>query len=138
MLAVSLYRLEGSPSVTRFVDFADITKGTPLSAAVSWAYDAGVVSGDGRGSFNPEGNITREQITTMLYNYAQYKKQNTTLKGDLADFRDGAKTASWAADALGWAYARKIVTGDDKGQINPQGTATRAQAAQLLYNYIRL
>jgi hypothetical protein len=138
MLAVSLYRLEGSPSVTQFADFADITKGTPLSAAVSWAYDAGVVSGDGKGSFNPEGNITREQITTMLCNYAKLKKQNTVLKGDLGDFRDGAKTAGWAADALAWAYARKIVTGDDQGQINPQGTATRAQAAQLLYNFIRL
>jgi hypothetical protein len=138
MLATALYRLDGSPPVTSFVDFADITKGTPLSAAVSWAYAAGIVNGVGEGKFAPDSSIKRQDIAAMLYRYATYKKQVTSLKGDLADFTDGAATSDYAQSPLAWAYGCKIITGMGDGRIAPQGTATRAQVAQMLYNLYRL
>ncbi|MDR0905715.1 MAG: S-layer homology domain-containing protein [Oscillospiraceae bacterium] len=138
MLAVALYRLEGSPSVTKFVDFADVTKGTPLSAAVSWCNSAGIVFGVGENKFAPDNNITREQIATMFYRYATYKNMNTAVRGDLSQFTDGAQTSDYARDPLSWANGMKLINGNGNGTVSPQGTATRAQVAQVLYNYARM
>jgi hypothetical protein len=135
VFAIALYRLEGSPSVTKFVDFTDVAKGSPLSAAVSWCSAAGIVNGNGDGTFAPDNNITREQIAAMIHRYAKYKNDNSAATGNLSDFTDGAKTSSWAVDDLAWAYGNKIINGNGNGTITPQGTATRVQLAQMLYNY---
>ncbi|MDR1246980.1 MAG: S-layer homology domain-containing protein [Clostridiales Family XIII bacterium] len=135
MLASALYRLEGSPEVTEYADFPDITRGTPLSAAVSWAYSAGVVSGMSDGSFLPDGEITREQIAAMLYRYANYKGADTSVKGDLSAFTDAAGISGYATEAVVWANGAKLINGMGDGTLAPQGKSTRAQVAQVLFNY---
>ena len=135
MFAVALYRHAGKPEVTDFVDFADVTKGTPLSAAVSWAFNAGVVNGVGENRFAPDAQITREQLAAMLYRYATFRAENTSARGDLTAFSDAASVSTWATDAMGWANGMKIINGMGDGRIAPQGTVTRAQVAQMLLNY---
>ncbi|MDR3277906.1 MAG: S-layer homology domain-containing protein, partial [Oscillospiraceae bacterium] len=135
VLAIALYRLEGSPEVAKFADFTDITKGTPLSAAVSWASAAGVVTGYEDGSFKPNNSITREQIAAMLYRYAAYKKQSAGAEGDLSVFTDADKISDYAQAPMTWAVGKKLINGMGDGTVNPQGAATRAQVAQVLYNY---
>ncbi|MDR0916849.1 MAG: S-layer homology domain-containing protein [Oscillospiraceae bacterium] len=138
-LAVALYRLEGSPDVTKFVDFTDVSKGTPLSAAVSWCNAAGIVLGNGDGTFAPDKSITREQIAAMIYRYAAYKRWDLSAKGNLSVFPDNGKISTWAGarESLVWANGMKYINGTANNgvtTIDPQGTATRAQVAQILYN----
>jgi hypothetical protein len=135
MLAMALYRLEGSPAVSNYEDFTDITRGTPLSAAVSWAYGAGVINGMGDGGFAPDGNITREQMAAMLYRYAVHKKADTSAKGDLSAFTDAGAISSYALEAMAWANGAGLINGMGDGTLAPKGTSTRAQVAQVLYNY---
>ncbi|MDR1194489.1 MAG: S-layer homology domain-containing protein [Peptococcaceae bacterium] len=136
--AVALYRLDGSPAVGTFADFADITKGTPLSAAASWAFNNDVISGVGNNRFQPDADITREQIAAFLRNYARYKKADTVAApGDLSLFPDGDKTAAWARESLAWAVGRNLIGDAGGGALMPKGTVTRAQAATMLQRLIR-
>jgi hypothetical protein len=135
MLAVALYRLEGSPQVTSYADFTDITRGTPLSEAVSWAEDAGIVSGMGDGSFAPEGAITREQIAAMLYRCARHKGEDTSARNDLSAFNDADEISAFATEAMVWANGAGLINGLGDGRLAPRGTATRAQVATILLNW---
>ncbi|MDR2088455.1 MAG: S-layer homology domain-containing protein [Clostridiales Family XIII bacterium] len=136
MLVTALYRLDGSPSVASFVEFDDVTKGTPLSAAVSWASGADVVNGMGDGTFAPDARITREQIAAMLHRYALHGGAAEGAAGDLSGFSDADAVSDWAAESMRLAVGRKLVSGMGDGTLNPQGTATRAQVARILLNYV--
>ncbi|MDR2355139.1 MAG: S-layer homology domain-containing protein [Clostridiales Family XIII bacterium] len=137
MLVTALYRAEASPSVTLTDAFSDVTRGTPLSAAVSWARDAGIVSGMGDGTFSPEASVTREQIAAMLFRYARHTDADTRAAGDLSAFADADTIADWAAEALAWATGAGVINGMGDGTVAPKGTASRAQVAQMLFNYIK-
>ncbi|MDR2355140.1 MAG: S-layer homology domain-containing protein [Clostridiales Family XIII bacterium] len=138
MLVTALYRAAASPDVAPSPEFSDVPAGTPLSAAVSWARDAGIVSGMGDGTFRPEASVTREQITAMLFRYARHTGADTRVAGDLAAFADASEIAGWAEEALAWAVGARIVNGMGDGLVAPRGTATRAQVAQMLLDYNRL
>jgi hypothetical protein len=131
-LVTALYRLEGSPQSEQKAIFSDVENGTELAAAVNWANSNGIVTGD-RGKFNPENKITREGIATLFYNYAMFKKTDTTANNDLSAFTDSTQISAWAKPGLSWAVTHNIFVGDN-GKINPQGTSTRAGIAQILYN----
>ena len=135
MFAIALYRHAGEPAVAKFADFTDVKKGTPLSTAVSWASNAGLVNGMGDGSFAPNSSITREQLAAMFYRYATHRAEDITVRGQLSSFSDAAKISNWATDAMSWCNGMKIINGMSDGTISPKGTATRAQVAQMLLNY---
>jgi hypothetical protein len=134
-LVTALYRLEGSPEVTKFATFSDVTKGTPLSAAISWANANDIVTGSDD-KFTPEKNISREQIAVLFYNYAKYKGTVKSTTADLSVFTDSGDIVGYATTGLSWAIANGIFTGSD-GKINPKGTSTRAGVAQIIYNYTK-
>ncbi|MDR0819212.1 MAG: S-layer homology domain-containing protein, partial [Oscillospiraceae bacterium] len=145
MFITALYRLDGKPAVTSYRNFSDVTKGTPLSAAVSWAFDAGITTGTGDGSasdiqtFSPELSITREQIAAMFYRYAKHKGRDLSAKGDLSVFPDSGDTSSYGVEPLTWANGVKLINGstgyDGIDYLLPKGTTTRAQCAQMFKNY---
>ena len=134
-LVTALYRLQGSPTVKEHSVFTDVPAGDPLEMAVVWAYQNGIVNGMSDTIFAPGGSITREQIAAMMFRYAGKFGVSTTAKGDLSVFTDSAKISSWAYDALLWANGMKLINGMGDGTVAPQGTATRAQVAQILLNY---
>ena len=98
---------------------------------IKWAAEQGIVTGMGDGIFAPDGNITREQLATMLYRY----DGGTAAGADLSRFSDAGSISSWAAEAMDWAVAGGVLSGDDTGRLAPGGAATRAEVAQMLYNY---
>ena len=106
------------------------------TAAVAWAAENGIVGGVGGGKFEPDGNVTREQIATILFRYAQKKGTASAERGSLSAFPDASSVSSYAREALAWAVAEQIVNGSD-GWLLPQGDATRAQVAAILMRYIR-
>ena len=133
MLVTILYRLEGEPAVTGEADFDDVGD-TWYTDAVIWAAANDIVNGIGDNQFGPENTLTREQLVTMLYRYAQNKGYDVTASADLSGYPDADKIQSWAQEAMTWAVAEGIVEGMD-GNLNPAGSATRAQIATILMRF---
>ncbi|MBR6808186.1 MAG: S-layer homology domain-containing protein [Clostridia bacterium] len=137
MVVTVLYRLEGSPSVSSNQPFTDLNADW-YADAVAWAYESGVVTGTSSTTFSPDGNVTREQLATILYRYAAYKGYNTSVSADLNVFPDGGNVSSWAKTALSWANGIGLITGASKNGsviLDPQGEASRAQVATILMRF---
>ena len=136
MAVTILYRLEGSPAVTTDAGFNDVAAGTWYTDAVNWAAANNIVNGVEGNNFDPTGTLTREQMATVLYRYAQYKGADVSASGDLSGFVDSANVSSWAADAVKWAVGSGLVNGVEGNALAPQGTSTRAQAATVLMRFV--
>lgn len=133
MIAQVLYNLEGTPAAGNGV-FTDVAADQWYADAVNWAAANDIVGGYGNGKFGPEDDITREQMAQILYNYATFKGYDVSVQDDLSTFNDGAKTSDWALSAMKWAVGSGLLQGYN-GNLNPTGTATRAEVAQILMNF---
>ena len=133
MIAQVLYNLEGTPVGSSGV-FTDVAAGQWYADAVNWAAANDIVGGYGNGKFGPEDDITREQMAQILYNYATFKGYDVSVQGNLSVFNDGATTSDWALSAMKWAVGSGLLQGYN-GNLNPIGTATRAEVAQILMNF---
>jgi hypothetical protein len=138
MLVTALYRMTGFPAVMNKPQFTDVSSDAAYADAVVWAYKNNIVSGVSDTSFDPDGNITREQFAAMLYRYAAFSKKNIATEGDTSAFSDAGNISGWASNAMSWALGNKLINGMGDGTVAPQGTATRAQAAQILMNFIKV
>ena len=135
-LVTILWRMEGSPKVSGDVPFSDVKTSDYYYEAVKWAEKTGVVHGYDTGKFGPNNNISREQLATILNNYAKYKKKDTSKKADLSTYTDNAKISSYAREGVAWAIGNKVMSGKNEGtRVDPQGRATRAEAAAMIQNY---
>ncbi len=139
MLVTVLWRLEGCPAAEGS-SFSDVPEGLWYSTAVQWAAENVIVNGVGNDRFDPNGNVTREQIATILCRYARSKGEDTNQTADLSGFSDAFEISDYAKQALTWAYAEGLINGvKSNGTITlqPQGDATRAQVAAILMRYIQ-
>ncbi len=138
MLVTVLWRMEGQPAVSAVNPFKDIPSGEWYSSAVQWAAANGIVYGMTNDQFDPKGNITREQMATILYRYSQHKGYDVSKNVALGAFPDGKETSDYAVTALSWAYGEGLITGvklGDTDYLEPKGSATRAQVASILMRY---
>lgn len=135
MLATILYRLAGEPDVSGDLPFTDVAAGQWYTDAVLWAAQNGIVNGVAEGIFAPMNTLTREQLVTMLYRYAEAEGYDVSAAADLSGYPDAGKVLSYAQKAMSWAVAEGIVAGMDDGTLNPAGNATRAQIATILMRF---
>ena len=135
MIAQVLYNMEGEPQYQESAGFSDVSENDWYFEAVSWAAQNALVEGYGDGLFGPQDDVTREQMALLLYRYAQYKGYDTSAVGSLEPFPDGDSVSSWAAEAMAWAVGSGLMLGDENNALNPSGTATRAEVAQLLTRF---
>ncbi len=137
MLVTILYRLSGSPAVTGDNPFTDVPEGTWYTTAIIWAYENDVVKGVGGGKFAPEAPITREQIATILYRYAQAEPEENDA---LSSYPDKDQVGGYAVEAMGWAVSNKLINGavSPTGTLvlDPTNTAKREQCAVILHRYL--
>ena len=135
MLVTVLWRDAGSPAagVNRFTD---VPNGQWYTPAVTWAKDAGVVTGTSDTTFDPDGSITREQMAAILYRYANKNGYDTAKRGILTGFPDAGQVSAYAQEPLEWAVAMGLINGSD-GYLLPQGNATRAQVSAILMRYLQ-
>ena len=139
MLVSVLWRLAGAPAPKAPNTFVDVPDGAWYTDAVTWAAENGVVSGIGGSRFDPSGFVTREQTAEILYNYAHSKGYDVSARADLTAFPDAASVSGWAEKALSWANAAGLINGtvrDGQTILDPQGSASRAQVAMILMNYV--
>ena len=134
MIAQVLYSMENTPAASSG-NFTDVAAGSWYADAVNWAAAQGIVTGYGNGTFGPEDNITREQMALILYQYAGMKGYDRSKQGDLSVFLDAAQVSDWAKEAMSWAVGEGLLSGKGSGVLDPTGTATRAEVAQILMNF---
>ena len=132
MLATVLYRLEGQPEQAVMSAYSDVSDGAWYADSIAWAVENGIVSGYGDGQFGPNDSVTREQFVVMLWRYVGSPKAS---RRDL-EFADADQVSDYAQEALCWAVENGVLKGNDSGQLVPGGTATRAEAAQMLKNFM--
>ena len=133
MIVTILWRLEGRPEVSGEVTYEDVADTAYYAEAVQWASSTDIASGYGRGQFGPDDPITREQLAAMLYRYAGTPKIEDAV--DRTDFADAGQVSSYAEDAIAWAVSEGLIAGTDERLLDPQGSATRAQAAVILMRF---
>ena len=136
MLVTVLYRNEGEPAVSKSIPFADVDMGAYYANAVSWAKQNGIVNGVTENEFAPDSNITREQIATIMFRYAQYKGMDAVTLEENLHFTDANKISEYAVSAMNWATGTGLMKGKSTTTINPKDNATRAEIAAILQRFI--
>ena len=136
MIVTILYRLENEPAVSGGSAFTDVESGAWYADAVAWAAANDIVNGTSATTFAPNSPITREQMATMLYRFAQYKGMDAvTLQENLTGYPDGGQVSDYAIPAMNWAVGQGLIAGMENGTLVPQGSATRAQVATILMRF---
>jgi hypothetical protein len=160
MIVTILYRLAGSP-VNPITDidvgdevpgsshigpaigayasspFSDVAQGEYYTDAVIWAAANGIVSGYGNGKYGPEDNITREQLATILNNYANKKGLPLPETRDYPGFNDDRDIANYAKEAIERFFKAEVINGKPGNLFDPKGNATRAEVAAMLMNFLK-
>ena len=134
MIVTMLWRMAGEPFEMPVTSFTDVEIGRYYTTAVAWACRNGIADGMGESTFGPNDAITREELVTLLYRYAQYFGHScigTSIEG----FVDAGSVSAYAYNAMCWAYKAGVVTGTTGSRLNPQGTASRAEAAQMIMSF---
>ncbi len=118
MIFTALARFEGQ----------EISGGaTWYSKASEWAVSQGISDGS-----NPNSEISREQLVSMLYRYAGAPKTES----DLSSFSDADALSAWSVDAMRWAVENHIISGKGDNTLAPSAHATRAEIAAMMQRFI--
>ena len=120
-----LTRYEGTSN------FADC-RGSWAETYINWAYENGIVTGRTDTTFDPYGEISRQEMAAMIYRYAEYKGIELPETNELITFDDEEQIADYAAEAVDAMQKAGIINGMDNNEFQPQGTATREQAAKMI------
>ncbi len=134
-LVTILYRAAGEPETEYKGTFTDVADGRFYSKAIEWAAANEIVNGIGNNLFNPDGEITREQIATILYRYSGAPE----VEGDLSEYPDASAVSNYAVNAMLWATAEEIIQGvasNGVTRLEPKANATRAQIATIMMRYL--
>ncbi len=131
MFATVLYRIAGEPAITAPSGFADVDSGAYYANAIAWASESGIANGMTETEFMPERSITREQIATLLYRYAQMIGEDVSVGEDtnILSYGDFASISEYAIPAIQWACGSGMMQGYPEGVFMPQNSATRAETA---------
>lgn len=132
-IVTMLYRMEGSPKVSGSTKFTDLTQDY-YKNAVRWAEQKGIVNGVAPNQFGPSQYTERQQLVTMFYRMAGSPKTSQSIAG----FKDAAKVASYARDAMAWAVEVGLIGGYEDGTLKPQSYASRAEVCALMMRYQNL
>lgn len=139
MLVTVLHRLAGKPETEAELPFTDVPADAYYADAVRWALEQEITNGVSATKFEPEENLTREQLATFVYRYAKKAELDVSAKGDLTAFPDADKISDYALEAMQWAVGFGLINGDKSAAgtfLLPQGDATRAQIAAILMRFV--
>lgn len=134
MMTTVLHRLAGKPSVSYSAVFKDVPAGQWYTDGTIWAGQLGIVTGKGNGQFDLFSNVTRQEIATILYRYAEKMGCDMSQTASLSGFADSASVAAWSRQAVSWAVGVGIIRGNN-GALQPTGDATRAEVAAMFHRF---
>ena len=130
-----LYRLAGQPAADWANPFWDVPASAWFHDAVTWAWENDITGGVSSTHFGAGNAVTREQLATFLYRYAQDQGYDTSARADLSGYSDAGLVSSYATEAVSWANATGLIIGTTATTLSPKGSATRAQVATILSRF---
>lgn len=139
MLASVLYRMDVNAQASTIESlFEDVAEDEYYNNAVTWGKENGIIAGVSATKFAPQKAVTREQVASLLYRYAVAHDCDVSASASLDGFKDGAKVSAYATDAMKWAVGSGLMVGKGNHDLDPQGSATRAEVATLLVKYCEM
>ncbi len=133
-----LYRMAGSPEAAYRDVFKDVPDGEWYTPCIMWASENGLVNGYGDGTFGVADPMTREQMMTFLYRYAQKEGADTSGRADLSAYSDGKGVSEFAAEAVSWAIAQGLYPNMGEGTLGAGQATTRADCAYVISMYKKM
>lgn len=118
-------------SNTATVEFEDVDSGRWSYGYIASAYRAGIIAGNSDTTFNPAGEMTRQDMAVIMYRVANLV--GLGLNSADVTFADGADIADYAKEAVGALCSAGIINGTGDNCFSPLETVTRAQAAKIAY-----
>lgn len=134
MLAKTIYGLDVSQTAP--AGFTDVPAAEWYYSYINWGYASGIVNGTDETTFAPNDNITREQMAIMLSNFTRYTELVLPETSTGASFTDSGMINPWASEAVSKIVSSGVMGGYPEGNYIPQGKATRAEAATVVYKLI--
>ena len=141
MAAVMLYRLHGTvdgqvpdPIAS---PFPDVKPGSWYGSAVLWAYNLGVVKGDGEGNFGPGNSVSRQDFFTMSMRYMRTQGVYTVNPDTTLPYSDSGEISDYARDAIIQAQSMGLIKGDDTGKLRPRDMLSRSEGATFMVRIAR-
>lgn len=128
MVVQTLYRLNGNTVESTGADW--------YNTSLKWAMDNSLFAGMEKFEENYESPINREEIAVLFKNYSKHTGENISVVADLSSFADYENLSDWSVDGVKYAVKNGLIKGDDLGELNGKDTATRAEAATILYRFI--
>ncbi len=139
MFVTALGRLAGiNPADYQNRKFTDVKADAYYAPYVNWAASKGIVSGTTSSTFAPDSNITREQMAVIMKNYADKMGYSIPKTLEAVTFADNAQISSWAKDAVKAMQQAGVLSGKENNRFDPQGNATRAEAATVLHRFVEI
>ena len=139
MFVTALGRLAGiNPADYQTRKFTDVKADAYYAPYVNWAVSKGIVSGTTSTTFAPDSNITREQMAVIMKNYADKMGYSIPKTLEAVTFADNAQISSWAKDAVKAMQQAGVLSGKENNRFDPQGSATRAEAATVLHRFVEI
>lgn len=138
MFITVLYRLEGSPEVEGDMPFGDVHESDYFYDAVLWGYQSGVVKGISETEYSPDTPILREQITAMMFRYANYKEYDVSEGEDtnILSYADYDKISEYAIESMQYAVGIGLINGKTESTLAPADYATRAEIAAIITRFL--
>lgn len=139
MFVTALGRLAGiDPADYQNRKFTDVKANAYYAPYVNWAASKGIVGGTTSTTFAPDSNITREQMAVIMKNYADKMGYSIPKTLEAVTFADNAQISSWAKDAVKAMQQAGVLSGKENNRFDPQGNATRAEAATVLHRFVEI
>lgn len=135
MIVTILWRMAGQPVPFGNSQFTDVAHGSYYQLAIAWAAEQGIVNGVTATEFQPDANITREQLAVILFRYAQYMGMDSVVLSENLWFNDADQISAYAIPAMNWAVYEGLISGTGNGNVEPQSVANRAQVATILARF---
>ena len=136
MMVTILYRMDNCPGRESDIHFTDVPEGQFYTDAVAWAIATGITNGVSEHLFAPGKPLTRQELVTFLYRYAEVRSQDMTPAEDLSVYTDANKVQPYAVAPFQWAVAKGIIKGTTETTLDPEATTTRAQVALMVYRML--
>ena len=124
------------PVSTDITEFTDVEKTDWYYQYVRTLSALGLVQGMEDGSFGAQRQITRQDMAVLLYRVLKHQK--FAVSDEIAKTADWDTVAEYAKEAIGCLLSSGVIHGDENGNYSGQSSATRAQAAVLLYHCLSL
>ena len=123
-------------SISMEDSITDIEEYSWYEQPVGKARKAGIISGYKDKTFRPEANISRAEAAQVIANIIKIYRLKSTLPKP-PNFRD-VKSTDWYFNAINTVSSNRIMTGKNEQVFAPNKNLTRAEAAKIIRNLLRM